>query len=127
MLGSHRQINRSVLSIDEIDEKDLENFSESVINETKEMRDLTSCNILDTKKNLADLNQEKNEVLENVAKNIEDIKQRLDDLHSKFQNSLRSTYEKETSDLSFVHKTLEDFNTILAQNENIASTFVRRS
>lgn len=115
------------MSIDEIDEKDLENFSESVINETKEMRDLTSCNILDTKKNLADLNQEKNEVLENVAKNIEDIKQRLDDLHSKFQNSLRSTYEKETSDLSFVLKTLEDFNTILAQNENITSTFVRRS
>lgn len=127
MFGSHRQTNRSVLSIDEIDEKDLENFSESVINETKEMRDLTSCNILDTKKNLADLNQEKNEVLENVAKNIEDIKQRLDDLHSKFQNSLRSTYEKETSDLSFVLKTLEDFNTILAQNENITSTFVRGS
>lgn len=63
-----------VLSLDEIDEKDLDNFSESVINETKQMRDLTSCNILDTKKNMADLNQENDELLKNVAKNIQDIK-----------------------------------------------------
>lgn len=63
--------------------------------------------------------------MKDVAKRIDDIKQRLDHLHSKFQNSLRSTYEKETSDISFVLKTLEDFDTTLAQSENIASTFMQ--
>lgn len=125
-LTTVHKVCKTVLSLDEIDEKDLENFSESVINETRQMRDLTSCNILDTKKNMADLNQENDELLKNVAKNIQDIKQRLDYLHLKFQNSLQTTYEKETSDLSFVLKTLEDFDTSLAQNENIASTFMER-
>lgn len=116
---------KTVLSLDEINEKDLINSSESVINETKKMRDLTSCYILDTKKNINELNQEKNEVLKNVAKNIEGIKQRLDSLLSELKKSLRSTYEKETSDLSLVLKTLEDFDTTLSQSENIASTFMQ--
>lgn len=90
-LTTVHKVCKTVLSLDEIDEKDLEKFSERVINETKQMRDFTSCNILDTKKNMADLNQENDELLKNVAKNIQDIKQQLDNLHLKFQNSLKTT------------------------------------
>lgn len=115
----------AVLSLDELDEKDLDISSKICTEATKQMRDLTTCNILDTKKYISDISKEKNLVLKDVAKKIDDIKQRLDHLHSKFQNSLRSTYEKETSDISFVLKTLEDFDTTLTQSENIASTFMQ--
>lgn len=116
---------KTVLSLDEIDERDLQNSSESCMNETKQIRDLTSCNILDTKKNIIELNQGKDKALKNVAKKIEDLKQRLDYLHLKFQNSLKSTYKKEISDLSIVLKTLEDFDTTLAESGNITSTLMQ--
>lgn len=116
---------KTVRSLDEIDENELEKSAESCINETKQMRYLTTNHILGTKKILSELDQERNEILKNVAKNIEDIKQRLDFLHSEFQNSFRITYEKETSELLSLLNTLEDFDADLAQSENIASSLMQ--
>lgn len=117
---------QTVLSLDEIDENALESSAESCINETQQMRDLTAFTILHTKKNMAELKQEKQEILKNVSEKIEDIKKRLNWLHLKFRSSLNRILEKETSDLSFVLKTLEDFEAIFVQNENIATSVTQR-
>lgn len=116
---------KTVLSLDEIADNDLENVAKSFIKETKHMSDLTTRTIKDTKKNIAELNHQNVEILKNVEENIEHIKQRLDSLHSEFRHSLRSSYEKETSDLAIVLKTLEDFNATLAQRQSIVSSVTK--
>lgn len=83
------------------------------------MRDLTTSAILDTKRNIYELNQRQNKILINASKNIEDIKRVLNSLYSKLEQSLRSTHKKETSELSSVLKTLENFNESLTQSEKI--------
>lgn len=110
----------AVLSLDEIAGHDLENFLKSFIRETEQMRDLTTCTIKDTKNNITELNKKTDKILSNVTKNIEDIKQRLDSLHSMFQDSLRNTQEQKTSELTSTLKLLENFNAILAKTESIA-------
>lgn len=117
---------KTVLALDEIPESDLDNSSKSFIRETKKMRELTTSAILDTKRNINELNQKQTKILINVSKNIEDIKRVLDSLHSKLEESLRSTHRKETSELSSVLKTLENFNESLAQSENITSTEMQK-
>lgn len=117
---------KTVLSLDEMADNDLENNTKSFRKETKEMRELTKLSILDTTENLKELDEKKNDILKSVAKNIGSIKQRLDFLHSRFQCSVKSTYKKETAELSSVLKALEDFDATLAQNENIVSTVMQR-
>ncbi len=115
-----------VLSLDEIADNDLENVAKSFIKETKHMSDLTAMTIQDTKKYITELNHQKIEILKNVENNIEHIKQRLDSLYSDFKHSLRSSYEKETSDLTIMLKTLEDFNATLAKRQNIVYSVIEK-
>lgn len=124
MTAEHKEC-KTVLSLDEIADNDLENVAKSFIKETKQMSDLTTLTIQDTKKYITELNHQKIETLKNVEKNIEHIKQRLDSLHSEFSHSLISSYEKETSDLTIVLKTLEDFNATLAQRQNIVCSVIK--
>lgn len=123
LTAEHKEC-KTVLSLDEIADNDLENVAKSFIKETKQMSDLTTLTIQDTKKYITELNHQKIKTLKNVEKNIEHIKQRLDSLHSEFSHSLISSYEKETSDLTIVLKTLEDFNATLAQRQNIVCSVI---
>lgn len=121
----HKQCD-TVLSLDEIGDCDLENSSKGFIRETKQMRDLTTCTIQDTKKNITELNKKTDEILSNVTKNIEDIKQRLDSLQSMFWDSLRNAHEKKASELTSTLNVLENFNAILEKTENIACPVMER-
>lgn len=117
---------KTVLSLDEMADNDIENISKSFIKETKQMSNLTTRTIEDTKTNITKLNHQKIEILKNVETNIEHIKQRLDSLHSEFRLSLECSYEKETCDLTNVQKTLEDFNATLALRQNIVSSVIEK-
>lgn len=121
----HKQCD-TVLSLDEIGDCDLENSSKGFIRETKQMGDLTTFTIQDTKKNITELNKKTDEILCNVTKNIEDIKQRLDSLQSMFWDSLRNAHEKKASELTSTLNVLENFNAILEKTENIACPVMER-
>lgn len=90
------------------------------------MRDLTTFTIQDTKKNITEFNKKTDEILRNVTKNIEDIKQRLDSLQSMFWDSLRNAHEKKASELTSTINVLENFNAILKKAENIACPVMER-
>lgn len=113
---------KTVLSMDEVAENDLENPSKSFKRETKQIRDLNTSAIQDTKKNIAELTQKKNEILQNIGQNIEAIKKRLDSLYFGLERSLRNDHESQISKLTSVLQTLNDFDATLAQSERIAST-----
>lgn len=125
-LTSEHKDCKTVLALDEIDESDLDKSSKSFIRESKKMRDLTTSVMQDTKRNINEINQKQTKILIDVSKNIEDIKRVLDSLHSKLEKSLQSTHRKETSELSTVLETLEKFNEVLAQSENITSTEMQK-
>lgn len=116
---------RTVLSLDEIAENDLEKQSKSFIRETKEIRDLTSSAIQDANKNITELNTKKMEVLQNIAQTIEKIKRRLDSLSFGMDMSLRRSHEGQISELTSVLTTLNDFDAILVESENTASTIMQ--
>lgn len=113
---------KTVLSLDEVAENDLENQSKSFIRETKQIRDLTTSAIQNTEKNITKLTQKKNKILQNIDKKIEEIKERLDSLKFGLERSLRIDHEGQISKLSSILQTLDDFDSTLAQSESIAST-----
>eukprot|EP00105_Crassostrea_gigas_P035933 XP_019920081.1 PREDICTED: uncharacterized protein LOC109617784 [Crassostrea gigas] len=114
-----------VLSLDEIAENDLENPSKSFIRETKKIRDITTSAVLATEKNIAELTQKKNEILQNIDQKIKEIKTRLDILHIDTERSLRRAHEGQISELTSVLTFLNDFDATLAQSENITSTIMQ--
>lgn len=116
---------KSVLSLDEIAENDLENPFKSFITETKLIRYLTTSAILDTKKSIIELNQKKNEMLKDMAEKIEDIKNRLDSLHFRTKRYLKHAHEGQISELTSVLTNLDNFDATLAQSENITSTIMQ--
>lgn len=118
---------KTVLSLDEIAENDLENPSKSFIRETKKIRDITTSAVLATKKNIAELTQKKNleEVLQNIDQKIKEIKTRLDILQIDAEGSLRRAHEGQISELTSVLTILNDFDATLAQSENITSTIMQ--
>lgn len=116
---------KTVLSLDEVVENDLENPSKSFKRETKRIRDLNTSAIQDTKKNIAELAQKKNETLQNIGQKIEAIKKRLDSLHFGLERTFKHDHEGQISKLTSVLQTLNDFDATLAQSESIASTMMQ--
>lgn len=88
----------------------------------KRISDLNTSAIQDTKKNITELTQKKNEILQNIGLKIKAIKKRLDSLHVGLERSLKHDHEGQTSNLTSVLQTLNDFDATLAQSESIAST-----
>lgn len=116
---------KTVLSLDEVAENDLEKQSKSFLRETKKIRDLTTSAIQGTNENITELNSKKMEVLQNIAQAIEKIKRRLDSLSFGMDMALNRSHKAQISELTSVLKTLNDFDTILVESENTASSVMQ--
>lgn len=117
---------KTMLSLDEVAENDLEKPSKSFIRETKEIRGLTRSAIQDTKKNIAQLNLRKTEILLNIGKTVEQIKERLDSLRISTDRSLRLSHEGQISELTSVLTNLNEFDATLEEGDNIVSSIMER-
>lgn len=121
---THRDC-QTVISLDEIVENEFETLLERFTSEIKLMKDLTTTVLLNTNKNMLELNQMKTEIQNNVRKSIKDIKQQLDDLYFQLSRSLRHTIKEKVSEMKFLVKLLEDFDATLAETEKNASTTMK--
>lgn len=115
----------TVLSVEEIAENDIDTPMKNIVKQLNQMRDSTKNAIQNAKTSLHKITEQKQEILSNMSKQIEGIRQRLDSLESKLHDSLENNNEKEISDMTFVAEILIDFKKTLEESESIASTGIQ--
>ena len=115
----------NLLSLDELNEEDVELNAKILHGETQEISKISKNAVCEIQKNITDLNSKKEDILLNVAEKICSIKQKLDATYDQLTHSLNNTHGETISKLTLTMEKLELFDKNLIQLSNISSAVMQ--